>query len=75
MDNNEKRRMDVKHNSLALTKQNERPFNFYLRDKNKKKLDPEEYLPYDLTRPSFKANPIPRACSVIIFDQMMKQQE
>ena len=51
MENNERRRMDVKHNSLAMTKQTERPFNFYLRDKNKKKHDPEEYLPNDLTRP------------------------
>lgn len=32
-------------------------------------------MPHDLRKPAFKANPIPRACSVLIFDQMMKQQE
>jgi hypothetical protein len=41
-----------------LTKQKERPFSFYERDKQKQKLDPEEYLPYDLRKPNFKANPI-----------------
>jgi Uncharacterised protein family UPF0564 len=38
-------------------------------------MDQEDYLPYDLKKPSFRANPIPRACSVLIFDQMMKKQE
>lgn len=38
-------------------------------------IDPEDHLPYDLKKPHFKANPIPRACSVLIFDQMMKKQE
>jgi hypothetical protein len=69
------RRLEVKKNSVVLTKQNEKPFSFYERDKNKQKIDPEEYLPHDLRKPHFKANPIPRACSVLIFDQMMKQQE
>lgn len=72
---NEMRRMEVKKNSLVITKQNEKPFSFYERDKLKQNADPEDYLPYDLRKPSFKANPIPRACSVLIFDQMMKQQE
>jgi hypothetical protein len=67
--------LEVKKNSVHLTKQKERPFSFYERDKQKQKLDPEEYLPYDLRKPNFKANPIPRACSVLIFDQMIKQQE
>jgi hypothetical protein len=62
------RRLEVKKNSMVLTKQNERPFSFYERDKNKQKLDSEEYLPHDLRKPNFKANPIPRACSVLIFD-------
>lgn len=67
------RRMEVKKNSIALTKQNERPFTFYEREKLKQKLDPEDYLPGDLKKPGFKANPIPRACSVLIFDQMTKK--
>lgn len=65
---NEMRRLEVKKNSLYLTKANERPFSFYERDKLKQQPDPEEYLPYDLKKPHFKANPIPRACSVLIFD-------
>lgn len=67
------RRLEVKKNSIAITKQTEQPFSFYEREKTKKKLDPEEYLPYDVKKPHFKANPIPRACSVLIFDQMMKR--
>lgn len=47
---------------------NEKPFSFYERDKYKSKLDPEEYLAADLKKGNFKANPIPRACSVLIFD-------
>lgn len=62
------RRLEVKKNSSALTKTNEKPFSFYERDKQKQSLDPESYLPYDLKKPAFKANPIPRACSVLIFD-------
>jgi len=58
-----------------LTKQKELPFSFYERDKQKQKLDPEGYLPYVLRMPNFKANSIPSACSVLIFDQMIKQQE
>lgn len=72
---NEMRRLEVKKNSIVITKQREAPFSFYEREKNKQKLDPEEYLPYDVKKPHFKANPIPRACSVLIFDQMMKRQE
>jgi Uncharacterised protein family UPF0564 len=62
------RRLEVKKNSVAITKATERPFSFYERDKARKQLDQEEYLPYDLKKPHFKANPIPRACSVLIFD-------
>lgn len=69
------RRLEVKKNSLALTKANERPFSFYERDKEKQNAEAEDNLPYDLRKPAFKANPIPRACSVLIFDQMMKTQE
>ena len=74
-ESNEMRRMEVKKNSLAITKEREKPFSFYERDKARQALDQEEYLPWDLKKPSFKANPIPRACSVLIFDQMIKKQE
>lgn len=53
---------------------NEKPFSFYERDKHMVKPDPEEYLAADLKKPNFKANPIPRSSSVMIFDQMMKRQ-
>lgn len=35
MTSKEQRRQDVRRNSMALTKQNEKPFSFYLRDKEK----------------------------------------
>jgi hypothetical protein len=75
MESNEMRRMEVKKNSLAIMKSREAPFSFYEREKGKTKPDPEDYLPYNVKKPHFKANPIPRACSVLIFDQMMKRQE
>jgi hypothetical protein len=75
IEGNEMRRLEVKKNSIAITKMKEKPFSFYERDKNRQKLDPEDYLPRDLTKGSYRANPIPRACSVLIFDQMMRKQE
>lgn len=64
---NELRRLETKQNCITITKQREAPFSFYERDKHKQKIDPEQHLPYDLKKPGFKANPIPRACSVLIF--------
>ena len=55
---NEMRRIVVKKNSLAITKEREKSFSIYERDKARKSLDQEEYLPWDLKKPSFKANPI-----------------
>ena len=69
------RRLEAKKTSVEVTKLKERPFAFYEREKNKQKPNPDDYLPYDIRQPSFKANPIPRACSVLIFDQMNKRQE
>jgi hypothetical protein len=66
--------MEVIKHSVQITKEREKPFSFYERDKAKKKPDPEEYLSVDLKGKGFKANPIPRACSVMIFDQMMRKQ-
>ncbi len=69
IDANEERRMMVKQNSEAITAQREKPFNFYLRDKNKQKPNPDDYQNEEIKRcGTFKANPIPRACSVLIFD-------
>ena len=69
------KRIETKKNSLAITKEREKPFSFYERDLAKQKIDPDEGLPYDLKKPSFKANPIPRACSVLIFHQKIKKEE
>ena len=35
MEDQERRRMEVRQNSIALTRINEKPFSFYERDKNK----------------------------------------
>jgi uncharacterized membrane protein len=35
IENNERRRLEVKKNSIAITQQTEKPFSFYIRDKNK----------------------------------------
>jgi hypothetical protein len=67
------RRLEVIKNSIEITKLKEKPFAFYEREKHKQKPNPDDYLPYDIKKPHFKANPIPRACSVLIFDQMMKR--
>jgi len=52
----------------------EKPFSFWERDmaKQQAKVDPDSLVPYEMKRPAFKANPIPRACSVLIFDKKMK---
>ena len=63
---------------MQITKQREAPFAFWERDKinmAKKRAAIEEYERGELNRPTFKANPIPRACSVLIFDKKMKQDE
>lgn len=41
----------------------------------KKRAAIEEHEKGELNRPTFKANPIPRACSVLIFAKKMKQDE
>lgn len=61
MRDNEERRQKVKKNSVAITLQNERPFSFYSRDKNKKKqARPKE----DWEIFEFRANPINWAVSI-----------
>ena len=43
--------------------------------KQKRQQDPEELIPMEMRRPAFKANPIPRASSVIIYETSMKENE
>lgn len=40
-----------------------------------KRLDPASLIPEEMRRPDFKANPIPRACSVIIFERKMREEQ
>ena len=37
--------------------------------------DPNDMIPYEMRKPGFKANPIPRACSVLIFAKKMREDE
>ena len=71
------RKAAVRSQSLKNTKEREAPFSFWERDKAKqmRKPDPNELIPEEMRRPQFKANPIPRACSVLIFTTKMKEDE
>ncbi|CAI2377545.1 unnamed protein product [Moneuplotes crassus] len=68
MEANEKRRNDVKQRSIAMTKQNEKPFSFYERDM-KKLFQPPVYDPeYDVMNyEPFKANPVPGHAKIQMF--------
>lgn len=68
----------MKQNSIEITKHNERPFNFWEREKIKIKEkrefknainDVNEYAR------DFRANPIPKACSVLIYHQKIESEE
>lgn len=37
--------------------------------------DPDDLIPDEMKKPGFKANPIPRACSVLIFAEKVKEEE
>jgi hypothetical protein len=74
----EERRAKVRAQSIQITKNREKPFKFWERElqriEEKKKAikkAEEESLP----KHQFKANPIPRACSVLIFDKKIKEEE
>jgi len=79
MDANEQRRLQVKATSIELTRKNEKPFSFYERDKLKQRVgDPvleQKYRSDDLRFGGFKANPIPKACTVQIFREMNEERE
>lgn len=76
---NERRREKTKQNSLAITKQREAPFSFWERDKQKHMQRSETEVDIGLNieckRNDFKANPIPKACSVLIYDKKMEEEE
>jgi len=72
------RRNAVRSHSMTITAQKEKPFTFWEREKarkEKRKQEIEEHQKRESFIPEFKANPIPRACSVLIFDKKIKQEE
>lgn len=71
------RRNAVRAQSLTITKSREKPFSFWERDlaKQQQKVDPTTLIPEEMKKPGFKANPIPRACSVLIFSKKMEHEE
>jgi hypothetical protein len=77
---NAKRRQKIIAESIEITKQREAPFSFWLRDKAKmmKKSGSEsdlDDLNPECRRASFQANPIPKACSVLIYKKKMEKEE
>ena len=68
------RRATVRAESLKITQSRERPFAFWEREKHNiaaKKARIEDYENNPPRHPHFRANPIPRSCSVLI----MKEKE
>lgn len=66
------RRNAVRAESLKITHDRERPFNFWEREKHNmaaKKARIEDYETNPPRHPHFRANPIPRSCSVLILDE------
>lgn len=74
---NEDRRAKVKQDCIEITKQREAPFSFWNRDKAKmmQKSESEAGLNAECKRADFKANPIPKACSVLIYNQNLQEEE
>lgn len=64
------RSLEAKRTSVERTKMLEKPFSFYERDKEKVKK--EHPAPPDYT---FKANPIPWACTVPLYESKIQQEQ
>ena len=67
---NEQRRSEVRRLSLALTKQREKPFSFYERDKNKVRVES-----VGMEWPQFRANKIPWKVLVPLYKRMVDKIE
>lgn len=74
MESNEARRQEVKRLSMAITKEREKPFSFYERDKNKPKVSYDE-LPEAMRQPAFRANVVPWKILVPLYKRMMDDAE
>lgn len=76
MEDNEKRRAEVKQRSIAMTKANEKPFSFYERDMKKLNQPPVYDPEFDVMNyKPFKANPVPGHAKLEMFDYMMKKDK
>lgn len=72
------RRAKVRAQSIQITKSREKPFKFWDREverMKKKKADIEARENASPPKGTFKANPIPRACSVLIYAKKIKEEE
>ncbi|EAR83067.2 EF hand protein (macronuclear) [Tetrahymena thermophila SB210] len=77
MHEQEKRRQEVRKNSVAITIQREKPFKFYIRDKN-----PETSLKRSKRKTQeerdsfvFKANKVPWFCSINLLEKINRDEE
>jgi hypothetical protein len=71
---NKDRRDMVKAESIAITKMNEKPFNFYIRDQGKPPKPEEAPLNSEFGK-RFKAKPIPEICAITDVWARMKEEE
>lgn len=69
---NQSRREQVKKNSIAITLQREKPFKFYIRDKEKSKIKKKNN--YERKVFLFKASPIPWFCSIPLLENMTMEE-
>jgi hypothetical protein len=63
----------VRRLSMAITKEREKPFSFYERDKNKKVVESE--IPAVMQNPPFRANKIPWKVLVPLYKRMVDKIE
>ena len=69
----EKRREEIKKNSRIITMQREKPFSFYLREKENK--DIRKKNRFERKEFEFKANPVPWFCSIKLFQRMNEEEK
>ena len=74
------RRANVRAQSIAITAQREKPFSFWARDRAKQQMkqDEDDLMPEEMRKireKPFKANPIPRSCSVQIYGKKVHEEE
>lgn len=74
---NENRRQELKRMSIAITKQNERPFSFYERDLQRAKSQgaSEFHIPECMNVPPFKASIIPWRVRAPLYQEMVERSE